>query len=504
MPLILALDQSTSATKALLFDETGRALDRESLPHAQHYPQPGWVEHDPEEIWKNTLTVLRAVISRHPDKLSSIAALSITNQRETVVVFERATGRPLAPAIVWQCRRGDALCAEHAAAGHEPLIRERTGLKLDAYFSAPKIQWLIRNHSTLRADLLAGTALIGTIDTYLVYRLTEGRVFATDSTNASRTLLFDLARLRWDEELCALWDVPLHALPVVRDASSHFGTTTLGGTLAEPLAICGVMADSQASLLAQTCLTPGVAKATFGTGTSILLNLGSTFRRSHHGVLTTLAWSHGGVAAYAFEGLVISSASTLTWLRDRLGLVADIAELEPLARAVPENDGVYLVPAFAGLGLPHWQPAARAGLVGLSVHSDRRHVARAALESIAYQIRDALDAMRAESDAPLRVLHVDGGPTTNALLMQFTADLTGTELRAAVMPDCSALGAAFAGLLGLGVYRSLDELAALPRAEVVYAPAMKSELAERLYAGWQRAVRQILSEVTPSAPPHVQ
>ncbi len=492
MPLILALDQSTSATKALLFDGEGRALDRESREHKQHYPQPGWVEHDAEEIWQNTLTVLRALVARHADKISSLAALSITNQRETIVIFDRATGRPLFPALVWQDRRGDPICAEHVAVGREPLIHARTGLKIDGYFSASKLQWLVRNNASLSAKLTDGSALIGTIDAYLIYRLTAGKVFATDTTNASRTLLFDIARLQWDDELCTLWEIPRRALPEVRDSSARFGETTLDGALAQPLPICGVMGDSQASLFAQRCFEPGAAKATFGTGTSILLNIGATPRIASTGVLTALAWSHRGVPTYAFEGIIISSASTLTWLRDQLGLVADIAELDRFVRETPDNNGVYLVPAFSGLGLPHWQPEARAAIVGLSSHSTRKHVARAALESISYQIRDALDALRADAGVPLRALHADGGPTANITLMQFTADLTGAELRVNTMPDCSPLGAALAGLLGLGIVPSIEALAVLPREEKTFTPAMPADRVGVTYAGWQRAVQQTL------------
>jgi glycerol kinase len=494
MPRILALDQSTSATKALLFDEAGQCLDKESREHRQYYPQAGWVEHDAEEIWQNTLTVLRALLARHAGEARELSGLSITNQRETVVVFERATGRPLFPAIVWQCRRSDALCAAHAEAGRDALIHERTGLRLDAYFSGSKLQWLIQNRPGLRAKLAAGEALIGTIDTYLIYRLTSGKVFATDATNASRTLLYDIGRLRWDEELCALWEVPRAALPEVRDCTARFGETTIEGTLPRALPICGVMGDSQAALFAQRCFEPGMAKVTFGTGSSVLLNIGSKLRFSECGVVTALAWVHRGAPVYAFEGIIISSAATLTWLRDQLALVRDVAEIESLAREIADNDGVYLVPAFSGLGLPHWQPNARAAIVGLSGHSDRRHVARAALESIAYQLRDTLEVMRAEGDVALLSLHGDGGATANAFLMQFTADIAGAKLRVATMPDCSPLGAALAGLLGLGIFKSLQELSAMPRSDVVYEPGMAADRALRLYAGWQRAVRQVVPQ----------
>jgi glycerol kinase len=495
---VLALDQSTSATKALIFDPAGRVLDRESRDHRQHYPQPGWVEHDAEEIWQNTLAVLRTVVARHPDKLAELTCLSLTNQRETVVVFARGTGRPLHPAIVWQCRRGDPLCAAHAAAGHEALIHARTGLTLDAYFSASKLQWLGQNRPDLRAQLAAGEALIGTIDTYLIYRLTGGRVFATDTTNASRTLLFDLARRRWDDELCALWQVPPAALAEVRDCSAEFGETTLDGTLARPLPICGVMGDSQASLFAQRCFDAGSAKATFGTGTSVLLNIGEEARIARGGVLTALAWTHQGRATYAFEGIITCSAATLTWLRDQLGLIQDVRETEALARAVADNGGVYLVPAFSGLGAPHWRESARAAIVGLSAHSDRRHVVRAALEAIAYQLRDVLDAMRAESGVPLRELRGDGGATTNAFLMQFVADLTGVPLRVATHPDFSPLGAAMMGLLGRGRVPSIAALAAQPREERLYAPSASGNTVERLYAGWQHALVQVLAERRPA------
>jgi glycerol kinase len=493
MPCVLALDQSTSATKALLFDATGRCLDRESREHRQHYPQPGWVEHDAEEIWQNVLTVTHTLLARHAPLASDLACLSVTNQRETIVVFDRSTGRPLHPAIVWQCRRGDALCAAHASAGREAMVHARTGLRLDAYFSGSKLQWLMQNRPKLRAKIARGEALIGTVDTYLIYRLTEGGIFATDATNASRTLLYDIGRLRWDGELCALWEVPAAALPEIRSSNARFGATTLGGALGRPLPIVGVMGDSQASLFGQRCFEPGSAKVTFGTGSSVLLNIGPKLRPSARGVVTALAWVCYGVPTYAFEGIVINSAATLGWLQAQLGLVRDVAEIESLSAGLSDAGGVYLVPAFSGLGLPHWSPTARAAITGLSGHSDRRHVARAALESIAYQLADALESMQTESGVALRRLKADGGPTANRLLMQFTADIADTELGVSASADCSALGAAFMGLLGLGVHASLDAIANLPRDDVIYRPAMSPGLAQNYRAGWQRAVRQVLA-----------
>ena len=491
MALFLALDQSTSATKALLFDLEGRALDREAREHRQHYPQPGWVEHDAEEIWQNSLAVLADLVGRHLARREEIVSLSLTNQRETIVVFDRATGCPLHPALVWQDRRGDALCAEHVAAGRGPLVHRKTGLKIDGYFSASKLQWLVRQRPDLQAKLADGSALIGTIDTYLIYRLTGGSVFATDATNASRTLLYNITDLAWDEELCALWEVPRCALAEVRDCSAHFGETTLGGALARPIALCGVMGDSQASLFAQRCFAPGATKVTFGTGSSLLMTIGSQPRLSDSGVLTALAWVHDGVPTYAFEGIIISSASTLTWLRDQIGLAPDVPAIERLAIAAGDNGGVYLVPAFTGLGLPHWNSAVRAAIVGLSSHSDRRHLARAAFESIAFQLRDALDALRVEARVQHAVLRADGGPTASEFLMQLCADIAGVELSVSDLADCSPYGAVLAGQLGQRCFGSLDEIVALGRAETVYRPAMPAEHVAALRSGWNRSVHLI-------------
>jgi glycerol kinase len=497
MRCVLAVDQSTSATKAMLFAPDGRLLDRESRDHAQHYPQPGWVEHDAEEIWQNVLATVRALVARHAADDTEIIGLSLTNQRETFVVFERGTGRPLHRALVWQCRRSEPLCSAALAAGHGELVESTTGLRIDPYFSGSKLQWLIRHRPDLGAQLTAGEALIGTIDAYLIYRLTGGAVFACDSTNASRTLLYDVRRLAWSPELCALWQVPIHALPEVRDSAAGYGTTTVRGALGRPVPICGVMGDSQAALFAHGCFTAGSAKVTFGTGSSVLLNLGPEFRRSHHGVVTALAWTLGGVPTYAFEGIIISAASTLTWLRDQLGLVESLADVEAMARALPDNGGVYLVPAFSGLGLPYWQPSARAAIVGLSTHSDRRHLVRAALESIAFQLNDALDVLRRDAGLDLAAIHADGGPTGNAFLMQFTADLTAAELRLAPFAECSAWGAVMAGLLGLGVHRSLAELAALARPGRVYRPEMPTTDAAALVRRWRHAVQQTILPATP-------
>lgn len=490
MQTILAIDQSTSATKALLFDvRAGRVLAKASAEHRQIYPQPGWVEHDAEEIWQNTL----AVVGRLP--AAAPVCVSITNQRETVVAFDRATGRPLGNALVWQDRRGEPLCAALSKAGHDPAVAAKTGLRIDTYFSASKIAWLIQNRPEIAAGLRDGSAVVGTIDAYLVHRLTAGRTFATDHTNASRTLLYDVGKLCWDKELCALFGVPPQALPEVRDSTARFGETDFAGRLARSVPICGVMGDSQASLLAHRCLRAGQAKVTLGSGSSILLNVGAAFRppAADGGACATIAWTHAGHPTYSFEGIINYAAATVAWLKDQLGLIADAAESEAVAQSVPDNGGVYLVPAFGGLSAPYWAPAARGAIVGLSAHSDRRHVVRAGLESIAYQIRDALQAMRAAAGVELSVINADGGPTRNRFLMQFIADITRVSIAASDVAECSPLGAAFAGAVGMGVVPSLAALADLPREATVYEPQMPADRAESLFQEWQRAVRQVLA-----------
>jgi glycerol kinase len=490
---ILSIDQSTSATKAFLYDLDGKPLDREARGHEQHYPRPGWVEHDAEEIWQNTLAVLRDLLKRDGARSAEIQCLSLTNQRETFVIFDRKTGRPLRPAIVWQCRRGDPICDALDRDGHDRTVRDRTGLRINTYFSAPKLAWVIQNEPEVAELLRGGRALFGTIDTYLIYRFTKTRTFATDHTNASRTLLYSIRERSWDETLCDCFGVPFETLAEIRESASRFGDTTAEGLLDSPIPICGVMGDSQASLFAHHCFDAGMAKVTIGTGSSVLLNVGTDLQIVENGTVSTVGWVYREEPTYCFEGIINYAAATLVWLRDQLQLVDDADSVEELAASVEDNGGVYLVPAFAGLSAPYWDQDARAAIVGMSAHSSRAHIVRAALESIAYQIRDALEMMQESTSHPLRTIHADGGATKNRFLMQFTADVTGREVRVAEKKDLSPLGAMQCGLLGMGIRSSLKELSELPQAGVDYSPTRDETQVDAALNGWRRAVERVLT-----------
>ena len=493
MTLFLAVDQSTSATKAILFNEQAQILDQAAHPHRQIYPRPGWVEHDAAEIYTNTLTVLRQVWEKNSNRAAEIACLSIANQRETFVLFDRETGEPLTNAIVWQCLRGEAICAQMAEEGYAQLIHERTGLKLDTYFPASKLRWLLDARPDLRRRLADGSALFGTLDTYLIYRLTGGQVYASDHTNASRTLFYDIHTLGWNEELLRAFGIQSGRLPEIRESAACFGETDLEGSLPRRLPVAGVMGDSQAALFAQRCFSPGSAKVTFGTGSSILLNLGEQIRSSE-GTVTAVAWVLDGQPVYAFEGITNFTGATIAWLRDQMQLINDPAETEALARSIPDNGGVYLVPAFAGLSAPYWKPEARAAISGLTSASTRAHVVRAGLESIAYIVTDALKAMEQDATLPLRSVHADGGAVRNTFLMQMVADLSEKSVYASQIPELSALGAVFSGGLAMKVYSSLTSLEDIPQGFTPYQPQMERAQIERLLAGWQHAVRQVLTQ----------
>ena len=492
MKFILALDQSTSASKAMLFDLQGHLLDKESLLHEQIYPRPGWVEHDAEEIYQNVVEVVRKLLARHQDKMQDLLCLSITNQRETILVFDRETGKPIHHAIVWQCRRGSEICTKLTEAGNNELVQEKTGLPIDTYFSASKIKWLIENEVDVATKLSTGEALIGTIESYLIYRLTNGNVFASDHTNACRTLLFNIAESEWDQELCNVFNVPIEALPEIRESSAQFGVTNVEGILTESLPICGVMGDSQAALFAQRCYTPGSAKITLGSGSSVMLNVGESMVRSDSGIVTTMAWTYAGTPTYAVEGIINFTGATIAWMKDQMGLIENVDETEQLALSVKDNGGVYLVPGFVGLSAPYWEPDAKAAILGMTPHSTKAHIVRAALESIAYRVKDVLSLMVKDAGVEMQFINADGGAVKNHFLMQFMADILGITVRASSLPELSALGAVFSGLLGMRVVNGLEDLQALSMKSVDYEPLMDSLTADKFYKGWLDAVQRTL------------
>jgi glycerol kinase len=491
---VLALDQGTTGSTALVVGDDGTVLGRGYRELPQYYPRPGWVEHDPAEIWATQLAAARAALSAARLAPRDVVAIGITNQRETTLLWDRRTGDPVHRAIVWQCRRSAPLCERLRAAGLEPLIRARTGLVLDAYFSGTKIAWLLDAQPGLRRRAARGELAFGTVDTWLLWQLTGGRAHATDPSNASRTLCFDIRRLDWDAELAAHLDVPREVFPEVRPSAGIFGETVRHDDLPAGIPVAGIAGDQQAALFGQGALAPGSAKNTYGTGCFLLLNTGPTPVASEAGLLTTVAWAlpppGGGPPAvsYALEGAVFVAGAAVQWLRDGLGLIAAAAESEPLARSVPDTGGVYLVPAFVGLGAPYWDMYARGVLVGLTRGTTRAHVARATLEAIAYQTRDVLEAMTREAGRAPAELRVDGGATENDFLCQFQADILGLPILRPRVRETTGLGAAYLAGLGVGLWPGADALRGLWRLDRAFEPEMPAERRETLYAGWRRAV----------------
>ena len=486
---VLALDQGTTSTRAIAFDGEARAAvsARRELP--QHYPSSGWVEHDAEDIWRDTLATLREVIAACPGGLAGIAALGITNQRETALIWERSSGVPLQRAIVWQDRRTAGECARLAAQGVEAVVRAKTGLLIDPYFSATKVAWMLDNHAGARERAERGELAFGTIDSFLLWRLTGGRVHATDVTNASRTLLFDIRAQRWDEELLRLFRVPRALLPEVRDSSTLYGATDarLFGTA---IPIAGIAGDQHAAHVGQACLEPGMAKSTYGTGCFLLLNTGDTAVTSANRLLTTPAYRIGARTAYALEGSIFVAGAAIKWLRDRLKVIGDAAESAAIAASVPDDHGVYLVPAFVGLGAPHWDPKARGLICGLTLDAGGAHLVRAALESVAFQTLDLTSAMARDGARPGVALRVDGGMAANDWLCQFLADVLDMRVERPAQLETTALGAAFLAGLAVGLWRDRAALAATWRAAAVFAPQMTPTRRAALIAGWQDAVRR--------------
>jgi glycerol kinase len=488
--MLLSLDQGTTSTRAMLFDAHGRVRALAQREHRQIFPQPGWVEHDPLEIWANAQAVLAEALAQAGAAPRDVQALGLTNQRETSVVWERATGQPIHNALVWQDTRTAALCAELAAHGGQDRFRPQTGLPLATYFSGPKLRWLLDHAPATRARAQAGDLLCGTIDSWLIWNLTggpHGGLHATDVTNASRTQLMNLHSLSWDADILAALDLPAALLPEIRPSVAPYGAVAHGPLAGVPLA--GVLGDQHAALFGQTCFAPGEAKNTYGTGCFMLLNTGVTPVPSRHGLLTTLGYQLAGQPpVYALEGSIAIAGALVQWLRDNLGLIARSDEIEALARSVPDNGGAYIVPAFSGLYAPYWKDNARGVIAGLTRFVTKGHLARAALEATAYQVRAVLDAMRADSGVELSALKVDGGMTVNALLMQFQADLLDVPVLRPTVLETTALGAAYAAGLAVGVWDNTEALRAHWQPDQAWQPAMPRAERERLYAGWQKAV----------------
>jgi glycerol kinase len=485
MSFVLALDQGTTSSRAILFDHAGSIRAVAQSEFAQIYPQPGWVEHDPMEIWATQSAVMTEVLAKAAVAPADIAAIGITNQRETTLLWERATGRPVANAIVWQDRRTAPTCDALRSAGHEATFTRKTGLVLDAYFSGTKLKWLLDNVPGARERARRGELAFGTVDSWLIWNLSDRTKHVTDATNASRTLLFDIHRGDWDDELLDLLDVPRAVLPTVVASSGVCAETTIAGV---SVPIAGIAGDQQAALFGQACLAPGLAKNTYGTGCFMLLNTGRTAVASKNRLLTTVAWRRGGNTDYALEGSVFIAGAVVQWLRDGLKIIRSAAEVEALAASVPDNGGVYLVPAFAGLGAPHWDAYARGAIFGLTRGATGAHLARAALESIAFQSAEVLRAMEADANLKLSELRVDGGAAANDLLMQIQADLLGVAVVRPKVLETTALGAAYLAGLAVGYWRDEGDITANWQIERRFEPAMSRDRATALTAGWEKAV----------------
>jgi len=502
MSAILAIDQGTTGSTALVLSREGHLLGRAYAEFTQHYPRPGWIEHDAEEIWQVSRQVMAAALADAGLKHGQLSALGITNQRETTVIWDRRTGKPVHHAIVWQSRQSGAICETLRKDGHEPLFRERTGLLIDPYFSATKIRWILDLDPRFQQRAESGELAFGTIDSWLLWNLTGGNdaagaVHATEPTNASRTLLYDIHQHCWDPELCGLLNVPIAMLPEVRASSGVFGETVALDGIPAGVPVAGMAGDQQAALYGQGCWLPGQAKSTYGTGCFLLMNMGAKCPVSQHGLLTTVCCDARGQPAYALEGSVFVAGAAIQWLRDELGIIDSAGESETLARQLEGNDGVYLVPAFTGLGAPHWDMDARGAILGLTRGTGRAHIARAALESIAYQTRDVVEAMNRDSGIKLTGLKVDGGASRNDFLMQFQADLLGVPVDRPELVETTAVGSAFLAGLAVGLWNSPEQLVAARNSERIFQPVMDAVQREALYAEWLVAVARIRSKNQP-------
>lgn len=487
---VLALDQGTTSTRAILFNKHGEIEGIAQREFTQHFPNPGWVEHDAQEIWSSTLAVMAEVVSMRPDiQPSEIAAIGITNQRETTVVWDKRTGNPIYHAIVWQSRQTDDICNQLKEQGYETMIREKTGLLIDAYFSATKVKWILDHVEGARALASDGHLLFGTIDSWLIWKLSGGKVHVTDYTNASRTLLYNIHTLEWDDELLSLFDIPKSMLPEVRSSSEVYATTTATHFFGEEIPIASAIGDQQGALFGQACFEHGMAKNTYGTGCFMLMNTGKKAVQSKHGLLTTIAWGLDGEVEYALEGSIFVAGSAIQWLRDGLRMIESAEESETYASRVESSNGVYVVPAFVGFGTPYWDSEARGAVFGLTRGTTKEHFIRATLESLAYQTKDVLDAMTADAGISLKALRVDGGAVKNNVLMQFQSDILNVPVERSKMNESTAFGAAMLAGLAVGFWKDKQELVEQFAIERTFVPKMPAEERERLYAGWKKAVQ---------------
>ena len=494
---ILAIDQGTTSSRAIVFNKAGEVLSVAQQEFQQYFPKDGWVEHDPEEIWESTLQVCREAIANSGLAAEGIAGIAITNQRETTIVWDRKTGAPIHPAIVWQDRRTANRCIELADLGHGELVTERSGLLLDPYFSATKIAWILDHVDGARQRAEAGDLLFGTVDCFLLWRLTGGAVHATDASNASRTMLFDIRRQRWDSELCALFGVPEAMLPKVKDCAADFGQcqTELFGLTYPVLAMAG---DQQAALVGQACFEPGMLKSTYGTGCFLMQNTGEDILRSTNRLLSTVAYRLNGKTTYATEGSIFIAGAAVQWLRDGLKLIADAGETEALARSIPSNNGVYLVPAFTGLGAPHWDPEARGAILGLTRDTGIAEICRAALEAVCYQTKDLVNALIADGSPVPKTIRVDGGMINNDWLAQFLADILNARVERPAVTETTALGVAMLAGLQLDWFASLEEVGRQWRCQSRFEPVLADDERVRAYQGWQAALQRVSGASRPT------
>jgi glycerol kinase len=489
---ILAIDQGTTSSRSVLFDKNGNVVAIAQKEFSQLFPQPGWVEHSANEIWDTQLATMKEVIATAKIDATDIAAIGITNQRETTVIWDRNTSEPVYNAIVWQDRRTASFCDELKANGSDKIIQQKTGLVTDAYFSGTKIKWILDNVDGAREKATKGELCFGTIDTWLLWKLTKGKIHATDVSNASRTMLCNIETLQWDGELQKILDVPGNILPQIRSSSEVYGSTTLLDGKSE-IPIAGIAGDQQAALFGQLCTQPGMVKNTYGTGCFMLMNTGEKMIASRNNLLTTVAWKINGITHYALEGSVFIAGAVVQWLRDGLGIIKTSADVEALAKQVDTTDGVYVVPAFAGLGAPYWNPHARGTITGLTRGNTSAHIARAAIESIAYQTMDVLEAMEADSGIHIKELRVDGGATKNNLLMQFQSDVLDTKVIRPIVTETTALGAAYLAGLAVGFWKSIDELQQQWQVEKIFTPEITEESRKELTDGWHKAIHAALA-----------